>query len=115
MLWTTTDNHAMVRTIRHSASWCFLPIPTFRPALSNQAPAFSSQLPLRKATDMSKQIERDGPTNELEILQTEVTPSMRIEGACVLEGWLAGDPEYVGLEALHLVGMIYSRMRLSHS
>ena len=49
--------------------------------------------------------------HELDILLKEVTLSMRIAGALVLEGWMAGDEELQGLSLSTLAALVFSRMR----
>lgn len=52
------------------------------------------------------------PLHETDVLLSEVSPQMMIEGALVLRAWLEKDPDYQDLSLASLVGKIYSRMRM---
>lgn len=60
---------------------------------------------------MTQQMAGQNSANQLDILLDDVSPLMRIEGACVLEAWQAGDREFVGMSMQALAGYIYSRMK----
>ena len=50
--------------------------------------------------------------HELDVILSEVTPQMMLEGALILRGYAEKDPSLQGVSLGALSGMIYSRMRM---
>lgn len=62
---------------------------------------------MARAHETSRQADK----SKIDILLDEVSPAMRIEGACVLRGWLEHDAEFKGVSLGALAGIVYSHMK----
>ena len=66
---------------------------------------------------VAKQADSDNIAGRDSPVQIEVTPQMKIEGACLLEAWLdrsPGDPELYAMSTRDVVVAICGRMMCCH-
>ena len=69
----------------------------------------------RKKIKRTRENDRQIGVSRTEILRTNLSPLMAIEGSCILEAWLKDDFEFLDHSLQDIVSQIYAAMEIARS